>query len=139
MVLGASSSTVNIYLGNGFLNPGFFEVPANYTIKDILESYDNNIDLNTYKLDLSQQVSNGLKLDFKAQNSHSQGDIAVDKKDINLATVNDLDKISGIGPITANAIYEYVKNNGPITNLSDLDNVKGVGEKTLEEIRKVYE
>lgn len=139
VVLGATDSTVTIYLGEGFLNPGFFEVSSGLTVKDILELYENNIDLNTYKIDLSQKVTDGLKLDFKAQSSSSQDDNPVDKKDINLATVSDLDKISGIGPVTAAAIFEYVKSNGPITNLNDLDNVKGVGEKTLEEIRKYYE
>lgn len=139
VVLGSFDKVVTIYLGEGFKNPGFYEVSNSVTIKDILLRYPNNVDINTVKINLSQNVSEGLKLDFKAQNKYFQSDSLTAKKDINTASINDLETISGIGPVTASAIYEYVKNNGPITNINDLDNVKGVGEKTLEEIKKYYE
>lgn len=137
-VLGASSDSVTVYLGEGFLKTGFYEVPLSFTVKDILERYDNNIDPNKYKIDLSQKVSEGLKLDFKANNTYSQTRNTSAKKDINLASMSDLDSISGIGPVTAATIVEYVKSNGPIINLDDLDNVKGVGKKTIDEIKKYY-
>jgi len=137
-ILEVSKSSVTIYLGEGFLKTGFYEVPSSFTVKDILERYDNNIDPNEHKLDLNQGVTDGLKLEFKANNNRSQTTNTPAKKDINLANESDLDSISGIGQVTAAAIVDYVKSNGPITNLNDLDNVKGVGSKTIEEIKKYY-
>ncbi len=48
----------------------------------------------------------------------------------NIATLNQLDSLPGVGPSTAAAIIKA----RPIRNLADLAKVKGIGPKTLERI-----
>lgn len=55
--------------------------------------------------------------------------------DINAAGSQELEKLPGIGPKTAQAIIQYREQNGLFTTLEQLTNVKRIGPKTLEKIR----
>ena len=54
---------------------------------------------------------------------------------INLATVDELQVLSGVGEATAKAIVEDRQNNGQFTCIEDLMRVSGIGEKKFEKIR----
>lgn len=54
---------------------------------------------------------------------------------INTASPNRLQRISGIGETKAAAISEYRERFGEFQTVEDLINVNGIGEKTLEQIR----
>lgn len=55
---------------------------------------------------------------------------------VNLATIEDLTAISGVGPKTAEAIVAFREKNGPYRSLLDLIKVKGIGKKRLSEMKK---
>ncbi|MFO8053101.1 MAG: helix-hairpin-helix domain-containing protein [Candidatus Omnitrophota bacterium] len=52
--------------------------------------------------------------------------------DINQASISDLERISGLGPVLSQRIVEYRKNNSPFKTIDDLKKVKGIGEKKAE-------
>ena len=54
--------------------------------------------------------------------------------DLNQATVEELDTLPGIGPVTAGAIVEYRDTHGPFTSPEDLLQVRGIGPKKLAAI-----
>jgi competence protein ComEA len=54
--------------------------------------------------------------------------------DINTATKDELQTLSGIGPEKAQAIIDYRAQHGPFKTVDDLQGVKGIGEKTLEKL-----
>lgn len=54
---------------------------------------------------------------------------------INSASVEELQKLKGIGPAKAEAIVSYREENGPFQTVEDLLEVSGIGEKTLETIK----
>ncbi len=56
------------------------------------------------------------------------------KLDINLAGVEELISLEGIGEITAHRIIAYRQENGPYTSVLDLLKVEGIGEKKLDGI-----
>jgi len=56
---------------------------------------------------------------------------------INTASVEELQTISGIGESKAKSIVEYRKNNGLFKSIEDIKNVEGIGDKLYETI-KVY-
>lgn len=60
--------------------------------------------------------------------------VAVGKLNINIATVQELSMLPGIGDTYAQRIVEYRQNNGPFLTTKDLLNVKGIGEKRFEAI-----
>jgi competence protein ComEA len=54
---------------------------------------------------------------------------------INTADKETLTLLPGIGPVTAEAIVAYRKDNGNFKNIDDLVKVKGIGEKTLVKLK----
>ena len=54
--------------------------------------------------------------------------------EVNKATQSDLEAISGLGPVKAKAIIDYRAKNGAFRTVEDLDRVKGIGESTLARI-----
>lgn len=51
------------------------------------------------------------------------------------ATIEDLDTIEGIGPVTAQDILDYRDEHGGISSVDDLDQISGIGPATMEALR----
>lgn len=54
---------------------------------------------------------------------------------LNTATEQELEGISGIGPAKAKAIVEYRKANGGFKSVDDLKKVNGIGDKIFEKVK----
>lgn len=67
-----------------------------------------------------------------SKNSNSSKQIKVN---INKASQEELEKISGIGPSTALKIINYRKENGKFTSKEDIKNVPGIGDIKYENIK----
>lgn len=54
---------------------------------------------------------------------------------INTASVRELQKLNGVGEVTAAAIIEYREKHGAFSSVDEIDNVYGIGKATLEKLR----
>lgn len=57
------------------------------------------------------------------------------KININSADSDQLQTITGVGPVTAQKIIDYRTQNGAFRRIEDLTNVSGIGEKTFEKMK----
>jgi len=56
---------------------------------------------------------------------------------INIATLEELDKLPRVGPALAQRIIDYREQNGPFQSPEDLTKVKGIGERTYEHMKNL--
>lgn len=51
------------------------------------------------------------------------------------ATIDELDELPGVGPVTAQKIVDYRTEHGPFASVDDLDAVPGIGPTRIEQLR----
>jgi competence protein ComEA len=54
---------------------------------------------------------------------------------LNTATVEQLDELPGVGPVTAQKIIDYREQHGAFSSVDDLDAIPGIGPARLEQLR----
>ena len=72
-----------------------------------------------------------------SKTTNARNDVTLEEKSINLnqASVEDLEKLPGIGKKTAEAIIEYRKSKGKFKSIEEIKNVKGIGEAKFQKIK----
>jgi competence protein ComEA len=61
------------------------------------------------------------------------------KVHLNSATLDQLDELPGVGPVTAQQILSYRDANGAFRSVDELDAVPGIGPATLEQLRPLVD
>jgi competence protein ComEA len=54
---------------------------------------------------------------------------------LSTATLEELDALPGVGPVTAQKIVDYRKQHGAFTSVAELDAIPGIGPARLEQLR----
>jgi competence protein ComEA len=69
----------------------------------------------------------------------SSGAAASGPVHLNTATVEELDTLPGVGPVTAQKILDYRNEHGAFSSVDELDAVPGIGPARLAELRKLVD
>jgi competence protein ComEA len=56
---------------------------------------------------------------------------------LNTATLDELDGLPGVGPVTAQKILDYREQHGAFSSVDDLDAIPGIGPARLEQLREL--
>ena len=67
--------------------------------------------------------------------TEAEGEAAHEPIDVNTATAEELQELTGIGPVLAQAIVDYRAEHGPFRSVDELLEVSGIGEAKLGGIR----
>jgi len=141
----ASERKLTVHVAGAVVNPGLYKAPEGSRVADALElaggpSPDASLD----DLNLAGKLQDGQKVmvprRIQASTSPQDGAPSAQQSsltNINTATVEDLDKLPGVGPSMAQRILDYRTKNGPFSSVDELDNVEGIGPKKLENLREL--
>ena len=122
-----SAGTVFVDVSGCVKHPGVYEVTSTST-----------------SINQAEPVTDGQKINVPDKKSEppAQGSSAAaeqqssdGKVSINTADSEELQKIPGVGPVTAENIISYRESNGSFKSIDDIKNVSGIGEKTFEKMK----
>ncbi len=136
--------TVYVDVSGCVKDPGVYKVPEGSRVFEVIEKaggLTENAD--TSGINQAEPVSDGLKITVPdrdtalAEKGAAETDGMTEgvKVNINTADSEALQKIPGIGPVTAGKIIMYREQNGRFGSVEDIMNVSGIGEKTFEKIK----
>lgn len=104
------------------------EVEKDATVEDILKRVELKETADLASLNLTLNLENHSVIMIPAISEHK-------KISINSATLEELDTLSGIGPVVAKRIIQY-REQTPFQTLEELKKVKGIGDKLFERIKE---
>ena len=75
---------------------------------------------------------------LETNNSIEQGEVSKTSQiNINTATIEELDKLPGVGEATANKIVNHRNDNGEFKTIEEIKNVNGIGDKKFEDMKNL--
>lgn len=113
--------------------PGLYIVTKDSRISDIIDlalGFTENADNSS--INLAEKISDGMLIVINKKNNNFENN----KISINLATVEELQKIPNIGKSKANNIVEYRERNGGFKTIEEITNVSGISKNLFEQIKE---
>jgi competence protein ComEA len=133
--------------------PGLYEFPQGSRVRDAVNAAGGLLtDADTAAVNLAAPLEDGQQLEIPSLNGEAGGTpapaptagptraavpTASELVNINTATLEELDKLPGIGPTTAQNIIDYRTEHGPFQRIEDLMNVPNVGPATFDRLKEL--
>ena len=146
-----NSNMITIYISGQVNNPGIVTLESNKRLADaidILGGVTKYADLNRINMALKikdeehyiipkigEETSNDNLLIDNTKDLSEKGEN--NKININLATIEELEDLPGIGEATANKIIRYRDENGNFKTIDEIKNVNGIGDKKYEDLKEL--
>jgi competence protein ComEA len=136
---GGSGRDVVVHVAGAVRDPGVYRLPAGSRVTDAVERAGGatrpagveGINLAAVLADGQQVVVPG-----RTAGSATATETAADGPiSLGTATLEELDTIEGIGPVTAQNILDFREQNGGVSSVDDLDQISGIGPATMEALR----
>jgi competence protein ComEA len=123
-------------------DPGVYRMPAGSRVNDAVQRAGGaTAKANVEGINLAARLSDGQQIVVpeKVAGSSSAAAFGAASPEapigLGTATLEELDTIEGIGPVTAQKILEFRDQHGGIASLEQLDQIDGIGPATMEALR----
>jgi competence protein ComEA len=140
---GSGGSDLVVDVAGAVQDPGVYRLPSGSRVVDalaraggpsegaVLEAINRAARLvDGQQVVVPRRVPGGIAAGGSAALAADEGPISLGS-----ATVEQLDTIEGIGPVTAQKIVEYRDQHGGLASVDQLDEVSGIGPATMESLR----
>ena len=122
--------------------PGLYELAEGSRIDDAIERAGGPKAKAALELvNLAAPVADGQQVvvPVRGETAGSATSTAGGKVHLNSATLEDLDGLPGIGPVTAQEILDYRAEHGAFQSVEELDAVPGIGPARLADLKPLVE
>jgi competence protein ComEA len=134
---------VIVHVAGAVRRPGVYRLPAGARVTDAVRRAGGfGRGANQDAINLAARLSDGQQVvvpgagtaPVSAAAGAQTGPIS-----LGTATVEQLDQIEGIGPVTAQKIIEFRDEHGGLSSIDQLDDVDGIGPSTMETLRSALQ
>jgi competence protein ComEA len=137
-----------VHVAGAVLQPGLYRLPEGSRVDDAIAEAGGArpraaLDL----VNLAAPVADGQQVVVPVRGSASatgspgalEPGVAGGMVHLNSATLEQLDELPGVGPVTAQQIVDYRTANGAFRSVDELDAVPGIGPARLEQLRPLVD
>ena len=129
-----------VHVAGAVRKPGVYRLPEGSRVTDAIERAGGATGgAAEDAINLAARVADGQQIQVPGEAQAPSGVAAPDSTDgpisVGTASVEQLDTIEGIGPVTAAAIVEFRDERGGIASIDELDEISGIGPATMEALR----
>jgi len=135
-------ATISVYVSGAVYKPDVYVLPLNTIVKDAITAAGGaTADADLDRINLASRLSDQMHVHVPRQ---GEAVPTPDKKsaatlsapiNINTATLEELDKLPGIGPATAQLIIDYRTKNGPFKTVEGINDVPRIGDALFAKIK----
>jgi competence protein ComEA len=135
----AGGEDVVVHVAGAVGSPGVYRLPAGSRVTDAVERAGGPASgASLDAINLAARLADGQQVVVPSK--IPGGDTAVPGAEdgpisLGTATLEQLDTIEGIGPVTAQDILDYRDERGGLSSIEELDEVSGIGPATMEALR----
>ena len=135
---------VVVHVAGAVERPGVYRLPAGSRVTDAVRRGGGFAPgANRDAINLAARLSDGQQVVVPspgtASASPSAGGGQAGPISLGGATVEQLDQVEGIGPVTAQKIVEFRDQHGGLSSIDQLDEVDGIGPATMETLRSALQ
>lgn len=134
-------ATIDVYVSGAVKKPDVYALPVKANVKEAIAAAggateEADLDRINLALELADQMQVYVPHQGEAAPPPSDGLApAAGKININTASLEELDRLPGIGPSIAQTIIDYRTTNGPFKQIEDINAVKGIGDALFAKIK----
>ncbi len=130
---------VVVHVAGAVARPGVYRLRAGARVDDAVRragGVRRRADLT--QVNLAQELADGRQVIVPARVRGAPAGAAPAAGPVNLntATLEQLDGIDGIGPVTAQKILDFRRRQGGFGDVEELDQIPGIGEATMSTLRE---
>ena len=133
---------VVVHVAGAVERPGVYRLPAGSRVTDAVRRAGGFAHgANQEAINLAARLSDGQQVVVPGPGTApaSAGDGQSGPVSLGSATVEQLDGIEGIGPVTAQKIIAFRDQHGGLSSINQLDEVDGIGPATMETLRSALQ
>ncbi len=131
-----------VHVAGEVRDPGVYRLPVGSRVTDAVERAGGSSPrAATDAINLAARLADGQQVVLPASQgpgsvaSPAAGAATEGPISLGAATIEQLDTIEGIGPVTAQDILDYRDEHGGVASIEDLDEISGIGPATMEALR----
>ena len=135
-----TASPLVVHVAGAVVNPGVYELKRGSRVNDAIQAAGGVLeDGDTQAINLAKVVSDGERVwvPYKGEVGDDGSIMEEGRLLININTANQetLEKLPGIGPVTAGNIIKYRNEHGLFEKIEDIQNVPGIGYVTFQDLK----
>jgi competence protein ComEA len=140
-ISGSGAGDVVVHVAGAVNRPGVYRLPAGARVTDAVERAGGATPRAlSDAVNLAARLADGQQIVVPEASPRGAvaGSVAAPGEGpigLGTATVEQLDTIEGIGPVTAQEIVEFRDQHGGLSSIEQLDQISGIGPATMEALR----